>query len=43
MIDKLDIFVSENKGDEQYKDLFSAMWVCEIALVFDDYVKYYIK
>ena len=25
LIDKLDILVSENKGDEEYKQLFNAM------------------
>ena len=27
LIDKLDSLVSENKGDEEYKELFNTMWV----------------
>lgn len=27
LIDKLDILVSENKGDDEYRELFKTMWV----------------
>lgn len=27
LIDKLDILISDNKGDDEYRQLFNTMWV----------------
>jgi hypothetical protein len=31
LIDKLDILISENKGDDEYRQLFNTMWVLVTA------------
>jgi hypothetical protein len=34
LIDKLDILISENKGDDEYRQLFNTMWVPVTGHVF---------